>query len=778
MRIECVEIQNFRKLAAVRIDFAENSTLLVGANNSGKTTALVALRHFLVDGAGAFRATDITLSKWSEINAIGEEWLAKGSGPLEASADVWRTVLPSLDVWLRVENHEIHQVSALLPTLDWSGGLLGVRIALEPTDVEALYGDFRAAWERSRELLNAASQGSGLDGASEGNTGLVENAGATTTSFTLWPESLLDYLSRGGGQNFVLRHYVLDPSRLEPATRDLAAPQLLPHNAAPLIGDPLRHLIRIDEINAQRGLGEVSSPSSSHAKSATAEGAKLSRQLSDYYVRHLSPSEHPDVSDIHALDTISIAQREFDKRLAEAFKQAITEMEGLGYPGVSDPRIRIASKLSATDSLNHDSAVSFLVDVAGVDSEPGPQLHLPESHNGLGYQNLISMVFRLMSFRDAWMRVGKAGRTRTDVHIEPLHLVLIEEPEAHLHVQVQQVFAKKAFDVLRNHPDLKEKTQLTTQLVVSTHSSHVSHELPFSSLRYFRRLPAGSQSSVPTSAVISLKDVFGAEDKTEHFVTRYLRAHHADLFFADAVILVEGPAERMLLPNFIRNSHAFLNSAYITILEIGGSHAHRLKPLIEALQIPTLVVTDIDALKEGKGVPVKRGQGQETGNPTLKDWAPVGKAIDDLLDAADDMKSIEGDELFAVRFAYQTPVKVAIPSDAPSEEALPSTFEDSLAFENVQFFSELPGVGLTKKFRVALSEGQNPDAVAEALFTSLKSGKKAEFALDIISDIGFKDIQVPGYISAGLYWLEARLRKQAQAVGEIVVPSAEDHVDG
>ena len=63
-----------------------------------------------------------------------------------------------------------------------------------------------------------------------------------------------------------------------------------------------------------------------------------------------------------------------------------------------------------------------------------PKFYLPERYNGLGYQNLISMVFRLMSFRDGWMRVGKAGKdlTANKTEMSPLHLVLIEEPEAHL----------------------------------------------------------------------------------------------------------------------------------------------------------------------------------------------------------------------------------------------------------------------------------------------------------------------------------------------------------
>ncbi len=40
VRISCIEIQNFRKLKSTHIDFAHETTLFVGANNSGKTSAI------------------------------------------------------------------------------------------------------------------------------------------------------------------------------------------------------------------------------------------------------------------------------------------------------------------------------------------------------------------------------------------------------------------------------------------------------------------------------------------------------------------------------------------------------------------------------------------------------------------------------------------------------------------------------------------------------------------------------------------------------------------
>ena len=49
MQIEFVEIANFRKLISTRIGFSLEKTVFVGANNSGKTSAITALRYFLVD---------------------------------------------------------------------------------------------------------------------------------------------------------------------------------------------------------------------------------------------------------------------------------------------------------------------------------------------------------------------------------------------------------------------------------------------------------------------------------------------------------------------------------------------------------------------------------------------------------------------------------------------------------------------------------------------------------------------------------------------------------
>ena len=157
MHIQFVEILNFRKLKSIRVDFTEKTTLFVGANNSGKTSAMVALGHFLVDPR-RFTTNDFTLSNWAHINRIGVEWEAQStqSGSQKPTIAEWERVLPSMDIWLKVANTEIHYVSHLLPTLDWEGGLLGVRLRLEPENIDELYKDFLSSINAAKETKRVA----------------------------------------------------------------------------------------------------------------------------------------------------------------------------------------------------------------------------------------------------------------------------------------------------------------------------------------------------------------------------------------------------------------------------------------------------------------------------------------------------------------------------------------------------------------------------------------------------------------------------------------------
>lgn len=759
MHIKFVEIQNFRKLKSIRIEFAEKTTLFVGANNSGKTSAMEVLIHFLVNKK--FSTNDFTLSNWVQINRIGSNWEKQSTqtGSQIPALEEWEKVLPTMDVWLQVAENEIHHVIHLLPTLDWEGGLLGVRLRFEPKKIEDFYKEYLSVRKAARDTINGAKK--------------TESNGKDTLD--LWPKTMVEFLDRRLNSLFDVRAYTLDRTKLIKPQKGIAQPQPLPVGSEYFDGDPLRGLIRIDDITAQRGLSDVGnerSQSDSEGPQHHERGdrRKLSVQLRKYYTKHLDPSDLPDPSDVEALRAIDSAQTSFDVKLKAAFKEALYELESLGYPGITDPKLTISTKIQPMDGLIHSSAVQFqVIDQSGEKQEV--LLCLPEQYNGLGYQNLISMVFKLMSFRDGWMRVGKAGkRALTEIaeaSFPRLHLVLVEEPEAHLHAQVQQVFIRKAYDILRNHDNLRDKTNLATQLIVSTHSSHIAHECEFSYLRYFRRLPAQKDvNEVPTATVVNLSEVFGKEGDTQRFVTRYLKTTHCDLFFADAAILVEGPAERMLIPYFIRNQFEELNESYITVLEIGGSHAHRLQPLIDHLGLTTLVITDLDAseLTSGNSVQPVRGQKLVTRNATLKSWFPKKELVDALIDLKFEQKVKKDDQFYSVRVAYQCPVKVNLNAESNAEEALSNTFEDALVFENISLFKDLKGSGLIKKFNDAIKNAKSSADLGRIMFDDLKTGKKAEFALEMLDLQGPNQLNIPTYINEGLSWLQEQVRIKQKEV--------------
>jgi len=737
MKLTRIEVFNFRKLRRARLDMSDKQTLLVGANNSGKTSAIKALRKFLKD-RGGIDTRDVTASNWPAIEQIAGAWTQEA----EADLSPLLAQLPFLDVWLHADTSELHHVAHLIPTLTWTGGLLGVRLRLEPKKG----ADIKAQYLAAREAAQTLQPGS-----------------ATANGFAIWPRDFREFLDKRLKNLFELNAHLLDPASF--TTTGPVEPHILPPLSEGIGANPFAGLIHIREINAQRGFADAGDSKDDDDEPTSAASRKIASQIQPYFRKHIDPETNPTPNDVKALKAIHDAEITFNARLKDGFADAIRELENLGYPGgLNNPKLSIATQIKPVDGLDHPAAVQY--DVSGDTSG----VKLPESYNGLGFQNLISMVFQLMRFRDDWMQVGKFKSqvvTPDDRGIEPLQLVLIEEPEAHLHVQVQQVFMARAHKVLRNHEDLKkEDSAFTTQLVVSTHSGHIAHAAAFEELRYFKReLP--SHGVVPTASVANMSGLFGMDIQTRRFVMRYLLSTHFDLFFADAIIVIEGAAERILLPHLIQHHHPDLAVAYLSFLELGGSHAHRMRPLIEALEVPTLIITDLDAVvevdKDGKAVKQSaqpcNGATQTTANHVLKTWLPKLAEVDALLaPPANALCHTASDRPIAV--SYQTPQSVTI--GAVSENVTPSTFEDALALTNPKAVKDAAEAELacrmTRAFAESIAAEPTPEDLAKALFDRLaKYPEKAAFALDLLYIEDIKSLRAPPYIDTGLTWLTGEL---------------------
>lgn len=743
--LSCIEISRFRRLAQTRVHIDRRTTVLVGANNSGKTSLLMAIRNFLSD-TFCFRAFDISLDQWPVLQTLGAEWEALTEDPASdgSSIEKWQDQLakligcmPTLDLWFDAKLGSYNLVSPFITSLNWDCGPVGIRLRLEPaSSVEDLQ---RLAWRYREARLPVKN----LDKAAHA-----------------WPADLIDYWLRHPTDLGRVLIYKLDPTFGPLSKNPLDVPQLLPLKSAAIERIKLSKLLRVDFIAAQRGFG--TEDADSRSSSGPHQIGLFSNQLLKYARQHLNVATNGQGHQPELIGAIAKAQQELDQRIKAALTPSIEDVKKLGYPGLHDPQeIHFRTRIQTGDLLDHSTAVQYRLDDSQAD------VFLPEYSIGLGYQNLQSLSYQLVSFRDSRLKPAEGSPAA-------VHLVMVEEPEAHLHVQVQRIFPQRATELIT--PTAVEHAHLSSQLIITTHASHLAHAESFDRLRYVRRITPSVTGRMPHSEVINLADAFGADKETRNFAERYFRVQHTDLLFADAAIFVEGTAERMLVPLFIERDFPELDKRYISFLDIGGRHAHRLRPLVEKLGIPTVVITDIDPVLRTKNAnnktvytasPIDDPTKLECGNDTLNSWHPKLKQLHLMSEPEAKDHTWSDENGGRVRFAWQTQV--------PKGGPWPSSFEDSLVLSNIDWFKALAEPKDTKtsaeedtheKIRGPLASvvrtvQANSDAnvlcgkLHELLRTSFNKG---EFAATMFERASMDDkVACPDYIADALGWLETEL---------------------
>ena len=372
MKISFFEIQNFRKLKSCRIDVSDEQVILVGANNSGKTSAMDALILFLHKESNfKFNTRDFTLSNWSEIEKIAKKWIENDFSEAQRDSYLYELAqhLPQLDIWLDVEDSKFYYVQHLIPSLSWDGGLLGVRYSFEPKNIQDLYIDFKEAFLRAKNNKEQYPR-------AKNNKEQYPNK--DIKDLRLWPYSLWDFFEKEKKLEnyFTVNAYILDPKKLKDPEANIASPQKL-SDYQPLEKNPLQTLIKVDVISAQRGFSDT------NTKGVSARN--LSEQLIEYYDNYLDDTNNlQDEEDLKALSSVEEAKEAFNKKLQRSFHSVLKELKDINYPGVDNPDIKISTEVSPIQGLRHSSSVQYEIN--------SHSLTLPEKSNGLGYQNLIYLT--------------------------------------------------------------------------------------------------------------------------------------------------------------------------------------------------------------------------------------------------------------------------------------------------------------------------------------------------------------------------------------------------
>lgn len=404
MFIKEVRIVNFRLLKNVPMTLGENSTVIVGRNNSGKTSLTEIFRRFFWGSNPFFQLEDFSLASLGNFKKAFHNWQEK-----VANAEI-RNIIPEIQLSLIIEYND---------TEDF-GSLCNFIIDVDESTKEAqIKISYRLMDGKIDELFE------GLD--SENNPQFFKKIKERVPKLFFAELTAIDPTD---SQNTTIIEYT-----------------------------KLKNLINVDFINAQRGLDDVTQ----------SEKDILGKVLCNIFKTASSNYATPDMH--KKAQELEVIANDIQLKMDSEFKQKVDELlpalSIFGYPGLSDPRISTETTFNIQTMLESNTTIRY---------KQTQGISLPETYNGLGSRNLIYMLFQLFEF---------FRKFQSNVASTKINLIFIEEPEAHLHPQMQEVFIRQLNNLAKAFVASSGCPCWPVQFVVSTHSTHVANEANFESIRYF-----------------------------------------------------------------------------------------------------------------------------------------------------------------------------------------------------------------------------------------------------------------------------------------------------
>lgn len=715
MKVERIEIRNYRLLKSFSMSLEDELSLVVGKNNTGKTSLLTVMSKFL-------KSSERENFSFDDFNIdLMEEVKNKVEGA-EIVENAYRPLGIELNVIIRYDDSDnLSNISRIMTDLTPEHTFINLSFTYS-MDYGA-YVRLRSDYKAFKKKEDAKKLADDKYVQRDILTFLKQNQ---HSYFKEYRKSLS--CDKDIGQSDGLISIDLDNEKIS-----------------------LKNIINFKYISAKRDVTnrEVNTT--------------LSTQTSKIYDKtEASDEQNTQIEEFKA--KLVETDTKLSGIYAELFKETVTKVAKFGGIKDGESKIIIESTLQHKELLKGNTTVMY---------KHGDH-SFPEYHNGLGYMNLISIIFEIE------ILLQEFKRTKSEQPAD-INLLFIEEPEAHTHPQMQYVFINNIKGLLKQGIKRPEGTW-KLQYMVSTHSSHIVSESDFNDIRYLKK---ESEKSVIAKELRLLEKAYGdaGQDDSYRFLKQYLTLNKAELFFADKAIFVEGETERILLPAMMKKLDQEkpenpLLSQNISLIEV-GAYSQVFEKFIDFIGVKTLVVTDVDSAEEvptedGNGTrrqacPVEKPTATYSTNTALKFFLGTDsltglitmnldqKRVTKKASVAGGERTWTQDDNGLVQIVFQKKEK-----DNSGTEYHARSFEDAFVHLNPEFLKE-PGnqfESLTQKY---LKEYRNPtQGLSPYDFADKAVNSKPSFAIEVLLNSKtdstgnqFSNWLTPEYIKEGLEWLKA-----------------------